>query len=336
MNAWTVASITFFCTFGGSLLGTFIRSAVPENHMSRESQDVVRLGMGLVATMTALLLGLVTASAKGQFDAQDAAVRSSAVNILTLDRDLARYGPETRPIRDRLKSVVELRLQSTWPTGAGPRQIPQPRMTGAAEEIQGRILALEPGTEPQRWLRAQALGLSDEILKTRWRVLQADTAAVPTSFLVVVICWLMLTFTSFGLYAPRNATVLSALFIAALSVAAAVFLILELCSPFDGLIKVSGDPSGFLCLNWASKPPAASLAVPLAPDAGRRTRAPADAGCAIDQFCASIGALSEQQRAVCINADWKNDEPAEFRVFPRKVTCSTLALPVMRSRPPGP
>ena len=246
MNAWAVASITFFCTFGGALLGTFIRSSVPASHMSKESQDVVRLGMGLVATMTALLLGLVTASAKGVFDAQDAAIKSSAVNILTLDRDLAGYGPETRPIRDRLKDIVALRFESTWPTAGVPRDVPPSQTTGLAESIQGEILALTPATESQRWLRSQALLLTDEVLKTRWRVLQADSIAVPTSFLVVVILWLTATFTSFGLSAPRNATVLTALLIAALSVAAAVFLILELCSPFDGLIKVDGSPFRFL------------------------------------------------------------------------------------------
>ena len=246
MSAWTFASITFLCAFGGALFGTFIRASLPDSHMSRESQDVVRLGMGLVATMTALLLGLVTASAKGAFDAQDLAIRNSAVSILTLDRDLARYGPETRPIRDGLRRVVELRLESTWPRDGVTRTIPPSQTTAAAEEIQSQILSLAPGTESQRWLKAQALTLSEELLKIRWGVLQADSGMVPTTFLVVVILWLMMTFTSFGLHAPRNATVLTALFIAALSVAAAVFLILELCSPFDGMIKVSGGPFRFL------------------------------------------------------------------------------------------
>ena len=50
-----------------------------------------RLGIGLVATMTALLLGLVTAAARSAFDATDTAIRNSAAAILTLDRDLARY-----------------------------------------------------------------------------------------------------------------------------------------------------------------------------------------------------------------------------------------------------
>jgi hypothetical protein len=83
-----------------------VRSALPEAHLTKESQDVIRLGMGLVATMTALLLALVTAAAKGSFDAQDTAVRNAAAGILTLDRLLARYGPETQPTRELLRRTI--------------------------------------------------------------------------------------------------------------------------------------------------------------------------------------------------------------------------------------
>lgn len=246
MNAWIIASITLVCTFGSALLGTFIRKSVPDSHMGKESQDVVRLGMGLVATMTALLLGLVTASAKGSFDAQDAAVNAIAVNILTMDRNLAQYGPETTPVRDQLRRAVEYRLESTWPEGGVARPMTPTQTSETVEEIETQILALNPATESQRWFRSQALSLYQEVKKTRWRVLQAGSGSVPSAFLVVVILWLMMTFASFGLYAPRNTTVVAALFVAALSVSAAVFLILELGTPYDGVIKVSGNPFRFL------------------------------------------------------------------------------------------
>ena len=110
----TIAAITFSCTFGSALAAMLIRRWLPQAHLSRESQDVVRLALGLVATMTALLLGLVTASAKGTFDLQDAAIRTSAANILTLDRDLARYGPETKPTRELLRQAVAFRVKVLW------------------------------------------------------------------------------------------------------------------------------------------------------------------------------------------------------------------------------
>jgi hypothetical protein len=224
--------------------GTFIRSWLPPPHLSKESQDVVRLGMGLVATMTALLLGLVTASAKSTFDAQDNAVRTSGANILTLDRHLARYGPETAPTRELLRTSLAYRIQMIWPpSGAatGP-DFDDTDKPPPVEEIQNQVLRLTPQTDEQRWLKTEALKLTEEVVRTRWRVLGTSGGAVPRPFLIVVILWLTVTFASFGLYAPRNATVLAVLFLSAASVAGAVFLILELDGPLEGVIKISSGP----------------------------------------------------------------------------------------------
>jgi hypothetical protein len=216
---------------------------LPAPHLSKESQDVVRLGMGLVATMTALLLGLVTASARSSFDTQDNAFRNGAVNILTLDRHLARYGPATRPTRELIRNAVAYRIEAMWPEiGLGGGQAAPLSGTPPIEEIENQILRLSPENDRERWLKTEALRLSEEVVKTRWRVLGASGGAVPRPFLAVVIFWLAVTFASFGLYAPRNATVVAVLFVSTLSVAAAVFLILELDSPFDGIIKVSSAP----------------------------------------------------------------------------------------------
>jgi len=243
MDPFAVATITFVFTFVGAWVSMVVGSALPPSNLSKESEGAVRLGMGLVATMTALLLGLVTAAAKTTFDSQDETIRSSAVNILTLDRDLARYGPETATIRDLLRRTLAARVEATWPANGGP---PSTRdvsdAPSGAEDVQNRILALSPVNDTQQWLKADALKLTDEVVKARWRLLGAGAAPVPRAFLAVVIFWLTATFASFGLFAPRNGTVLSVLFIASLSVAAAVFLILELDGPFDGVIKIASSP----------------------------------------------------------------------------------------------
>ena len=237
-----IASITFVCTFGSAVAATFVRNWLPPTHLSKESQDVVRLGIGLVATMTALLLGLVTAAARSAFDAHDIALRNSAANILTLDRHLARFGPETRPTRDLIRRAIAFRIEAIWPAnGAAGTGLDAPGATPPIEEIENQILSLSPQNDAQRWFKAEALKLSEEIVKARWRILSSG-GAVPFPFLVVVIFWLTVTFTSFGLFAPRNATVVAVLAVSAMSVAGAVFLILELDGPFDGVIKVSSGP----------------------------------------------------------------------------------------------
>ena len=247
MTALTIAAITFVCAFGSAVIGAYVRDRLPAPHLSKESQDVVRLAMGLIATMTAVLLGLVTTAARSTFDANDTAIRNSAVNILTLDRHLARYGPETKPTRDLLRSVLVFQVETTWPAEGRSHNVaalPTPKV----EEIENQIFHLSPVTEAQRWFKDKALGLSQEVLKIRWWVF-ASGGAIPQVFIVVVIFWLSVTFGSFGLYAPRNATVVSVLFIAAMSVAAALFLIVELDGPFDGVIRVSGGPLRFAIHN---------------------------------------------------------------------------------------
>jgi hypothetical protein len=252
MTAVGFATLTFICTFASAMLGIMVRAALPPTHLSKESQDVVRLGMGLVATMTALLLGLVTAAAKNSFDSQDVAIKNAAAGMLTLDRLLARYGPETHPIREEFRQIVAARLEDVWPSdgkSGGVEALQARAQTPAAERLEDEILRLQPQTDTQRWLKTEALKITEEVLRTRWRVLSNVSGSVPRTFLVVVIFWLSMTFASFGLSAPRNATVVTVFVISTLSVAAAVFLILELDGPFEGIVKISSEPFRYALAN---------------------------------------------------------------------------------------
>jgi hypothetical protein len=246
VNAVVLGFITFACTFSAALMATVVRGRLPAPHLSKESQDVVRLGIGLVATMTALLLGLVTAAARSTFDAQDVAIRNSGAAILTLDRHLARYGPETQPTRDLIRRAVAARLAEVWHINGGLEALKATGGSPPIEDIENQILALTPQNDNQRFFKSEALKLSQEIVKARWRILESDGGAVPVPFLIVVVFWLTVTFASFGLYAPRNATVVMVLFVAAVSVAAAVFLVLELDGPLDGFIKISSKPMEYV------------------------------------------------------------------------------------------
>jgi hypothetical protein len=241
-----VALIVFACALGGALAGMRLRAILPEHHLTADSKDTVKLGVGLVATMTALVLGLVTASAKGSFDALDTAIKHAAQDVLTLDRALARYGPETGDIRTALKGTLGHRLDMVWPrdSSAEVRLDPSSVMR-EGEGAVDRIRALSPRNEAQQALKARSLELGEEILEARWLLSGGVSNSVPVPFLVVLTFWLTITFVSFGLFAPRNATVIAVLLVCALSVGGAVFLILEMDSPFTGLIKVSGAPLRF-------------------------------------------------------------------------------------------
>lgn len=240
------ALIVFTCVFGGALFGMFLRVVVPEHHLSKDSRDAIRLGMGLIATMTALVLGLVIATAKGLYDTQDAAVKHNAAKVLLLDSVLSNYGPETKETRNLLRRNIADRLDTVWPEERLQRaDMDTPEAGSKPQRIDTMILQLSPKNDTQRLLQSQALQLGSEIMETRWLILGGFGSTIPVLFLVVVMFWLTIIFTIFGLFSPRNATVVTVLFLCALSVAGSIFLILELDQPFEGLIKVSSTSLRF-------------------------------------------------------------------------------------------
>jgi hypothetical protein len=246
VSPFVIAWIVLLCMVIGTLLGMWLNAVLPEHHLNADSRDVVKLGIGMIATMTALILGLMTASAKSAFDGVDAAIKSASVGVVSLDRALAGYGPETQSIRDQLRRVTELRLAASWPDEVSPqKRLEPPEGTPKAEELEREILNLSPQSDAQSFYRTQALAQTGELLQTRLTVFGGTGSSISTIFLVVVVSWLALIFASFGLFAPRNATVAVVLVVCAMSVAASVFLILEMDEPFGGMMKVSSAPIRF-------------------------------------------------------------------------------------------
>jgi hypothetical protein len=240
MSSLTISAIVFGCVFGGALIGLFLRRILPEPHLSSESKDVVKLGMGLVGTMTALVLGLLIASAKSSFDTQRNGLAQLSANFILLDRVLAHYGPEANGAREMLRASVADMLERTWPE-EGSRS-GQTGTEGRYEGLYEKIQDLAPTNESQRTLQAQALKIGTDIAQTRWLLFTQKGSSIPIPFLVVMVSWLAILFASFGMFAPSNGTVFVTLLVCALAVSSALFLVLELDRPFDGIIQISSTP----------------------------------------------------------------------------------------------
>ena len=222
------------------MLGMVLRSILPNDHLSGDSKDVVKLGMGLVATMAALVLGLLIASAKGSFDTQSSELTDMSSRIILLDRVLAHYGPEAEDAREDLRSLVVRALE--WAATESTVDSSQFGPNNNREVLYDKIQGLSPKDDAQRSIQAQALNLVMSLGQTRWLIAAQRTNSVSVSMLVVLIFWLTIIFISFGLYAPRNPTVVVSLLVSAISVSGAIFLILEMYSPYGGLIHVSTAP----------------------------------------------------------------------------------------------
>jgi len=241
LSSITVATIAFSCVLGGALIGMYLRTWMREHHVGSETKELVKLGTGLIATMSALVLGLLVSSSKSAFDTQKNQIGQLSANIVLLDRALAHYGPESKAIRDSLRSTVERLLDAIWAkSGADGKSSVQPN--AASEVIFDQIEQLAPRTDAQRVLQAQAVKTAIDIGQIRWLMFAQKTSAIAPAFLYVVLFWLTITFLSFGLYAPNNGVVHITLFICAISVASALFLVLELDHPFDGFIQIPNEP----------------------------------------------------------------------------------------------
>jgi len=245
MNAFAVGFVVFFFCSAGFLFGMFISYRLPEHHLSSDSKDIVKLGIGLIATITALVLGLVTASVKSSFDDLNLAVKRSATEILILDRTLARYGPETKGIREELRTLINHRMQVIWYESSRSVTRDTIGTTRSAERLEDEIRGLSPQNDDQRWLKSKAIDVSENLLNARWVLVSSAGSSVPRPFVGILIFWLTVTFGSFGLFAPRNATVVGVLLVCAISMGCAMFLILAMASPFAGPIKISPDPLRF-------------------------------------------------------------------------------------------
>jgi hypothetical protein len=242
MSSLAISLVVFVLIFGGVIVGILLRAKLPAHHLNDASQGVVKLGIGLVGTMAALVLGLLIASANSTYNLKRDQINQMTAQIILLDRVLAQYGPDTAAIRVGLRQAIGTVVDRIW-----QEESSEAAKAGAfvpnteAEALYIRIRLLSPEDDLQRSLQEQALSASAQLAQTRL-LLFTRSSSVPGPFLVVLVFWLVIIFFSFALPAPPNLTMLTLLFICALSASAAIFLILEMSEPFSGLMMIPSAP----------------------------------------------------------------------------------------------
>jgi hypothetical protein len=240
MNSVLVSLSAFLAIFCSALIGLWAAPRLPEPHLNSETRTAVSVSMAVVGTLAALVLGLMISSASTSFRARTDAVESLAVDIIKLNRALQRYGPEAASARDTLQAYAQSKIHelSDRIEGAGLG-------LGALhilETINDQVLALRPNNDRERHIQGNALQLIDAISNARWLLVEKNSLAVPPQFMALLIFWLSLLFASFGLFAPRNTTVIITLLLCAVAISGGILMILELGNPTRGLIQPSVAP----------------------------------------------------------------------------------------------
>lgn len=240
MSALLVAAIVFIILFVSALAGTFIRERVPEQHLSDDSRHMIEVSLGVIGTLSGIVLGLLVATSFGTFQAQRSALISVSAKIALLDRGLAFYGPQALPARVELKRLTASMLSDMWGSGGAKGSLDP--TTAGATRLYEVIEGLNATTDLQKTLKGQLIGITVDIAQARWLMYAQQEASLSPILVGILTFWFAITFLAFGLMASRNATTVTALILGAFAIGGAVYLIEQLSTPFTGAIQVSDAP----------------------------------------------------------------------------------------------
>lgn len=243
MSSLAIAFTLFACVLLSTLISMAVARRLPDHHVSGEFRDVVKLGLGVIGTLTAMVLGLLVAASKGTYDAQSGTVKEVAAQLGVLDRVLARYGPETAEIRGQLRVLTQSVLDQFWPQDSATSiDFNGGQSRNVGETIFDAISELSPRTDSQRLFKSRAQDVILGLIQFRQRLVANSERSIPSALLIALAVWQAVLFAGFGLLAPRNATTIVILAVCMLSVSSALFLIMELDRPFGGMIRISDAP----------------------------------------------------------------------------------------------
>jgi hypothetical protein len=191
--------------------------------------------------MTALVLGMLVSSANSSYQDRKSELAEMASDFVVLDQVLASYGPETQVIRDELRRIAAAGLERIWPSQASRESQLRPGDTGQVLYHQLQILA--PKNDAQTVAKAVAISKADSLRRNYWLMfLKSEQNSLSFPLLAVLVAWLTVIFIGFGLLAPHNDTIIATLVVCALAVSGAIFIIMEMYTPFRGIMRISPFP----------------------------------------------------------------------------------------------
>ena len=239
MSAVIVGLIAFGLILASIAVGLTMRHWVPEAHISGDSKEVIRLATALIGTMAAVVLALLFASTRTSFEATNSSVGRMTTNVIELDHMLGEYGPEGVALRKALRQDVGAIVASIWQDDVTVQQRADANAPGAQVRVLTMLRQMTPANPLQAAVQARALSVSGDLEQTRLSLIAQPTDSISKPFVTVLVLWLCFIFLSFSMSAKANTTLVVILVICAFSASSAIYLILELEQPFDGLMQIS-------------------------------------------------------------------------------------------------
>ena len=241
MNILLICVLIFVLFMVAGYAGLALQTKLVDEHKTGETKAVVGQVSGLVSLLLALVLGTLIGVSWAYFSTQRTNLENFSAQILRLDQALGQFGPETKPVRDRLKEGIERAYASIWGGGnIDPALLTVEAPLANGQAVSDYLGTLQPKTDAQKAALAAANTYASMVEQSRLLIsLQIASAPVSWILIAILIFWTAALFFAIGLYAASNSVVIMAITFGALSIAFAIFLILELGMPYTGLFKVS-------------------------------------------------------------------------------------------------
>jgi hypothetical protein len=241
MDPIVIMLLVSLVVFAGALAGLNLPRVMPGHHLTQGTHDTVKLATGMMSVLASLVLGLLIATAKSSHDTTDRQMRAFSADLALLNETLRDYGDTAARPHALLRQFTVETIGAIWPAQGEP-DLANPRAGQTLQHVREELRALKPIDDGQKWLAARALDISTDLLRQRWQLIEQTGPSVQTPVLVILVSWVVAIFASFGLNAPRNGTVIAVFAIAALAIGGAIFLIMEMDTPLEGLLHVSSAP----------------------------------------------------------------------------------------------
>jgi hypothetical protein len=224
-------------------LGSYYRSRLPNRLFGEDALGAMRIAVGLVATLAALVLSLLISAGKSSLDLVNAALERNTVAMIRLDHTLSQFGPTTDELRVLIKDDYSRWISFLFSSKTGTQaEVESQKIIQNTFDIQERILAIQPVGALQDKLKDRALQLWDDVFAGRWVALEHRRGSIPAPLIMVLVGWLSVIFGVFGFSAPRSRSMCIVFLLCALSATTAVYIVLDLDTPFRGMVNASKTP----------------------------------------------------------------------------------------------
>ena len=241
-HPYIIGSIVFGLLLAGAFAGWKVRCHLPADHLTDETKSLVSVSTAVVATISALVLGLLISNANSSFTRLGGEVTALSAEILRLDQVLRRYGPGAEPARETLRQYAEQKTIDLFPDDPTKVKLGNPSTYELLQRLEDMMLGLKPANPRDQWWLGQAMTLAAKIGDARWLIVQQVGQGTPKAFVALLVFWLVFLFASFGLFAPHNSTSAIILTLCAFAVAGAVAVFIELEQGFGRAVHISPLP----------------------------------------------------------------------------------------------